>query len=109
MKYGPESMLQKQQEILMMLQERFSKFMNVNTEASDISLLKPSADSLVLQVNEFHNDPEVHGTFANKCESVKMFSKTISLISQMMKKLDCCFGGQERLKLKSSTVSSTQA
>lgn len=32
----------------MMLQERFSEYMNMKTEVLDISLPKPPADSLVL-------------------------------------------------------------
>ncbi|KAM3187243.1 hypothetical protein ACTXT7_002681 [Hymenolepis weldensis] len=58
-----EELLKKQQKNLTIFQERFSKFMKVKTEIMDICLPKQSADSLVLQVNEVHYDPEVDQTF----------------------------------------------
>ncbi|KAM3174682.1 hypothetical protein ACTXT7_010058 [Hymenolepis weldensis] len=42
---------------------------------------------LVLQINESDYDPEADQTSANWLESVKMFTKMISLISQIMQKL----------------------
>lgn len=47
-----ELLLMKQHENLLMTQERCSKFMNMTTGISDISLFQPSADSRVLQVNK---------------------------------------------------------
>lgn len=43
-------MLKKGQEILIMLQEQFSKFINWKTKISDISTAKPSTNSLVFQI-----------------------------------------------------------
>lgn len=48
----------KQLESLLLLQERFYKFLNMKSETLDIFLLKPSTDSLVLQVNELLYDLE---------------------------------------------------
>ncbi|KAM3186152.1 hypothetical protein ACTXT7_004888 [Hymenolepis weldensis] len=47
--------------------------MCIRIEKLDIFLTKPSADSLALQVSEFHYDKEADQTFANwvgKCEDV---------------------------------------
>lgn len=49
----------------MLLQGRFSKFINMITETLDISLIKLSPDPLFLQVHVFHYDLEVDQTFPN--------------------------------------------
>ncbi|KAM3183303.1 hypothetical protein ACTXT7_010629 [Hymenolepis weldensis] len=69
----PRKKLKKQKENLTKLQERFSKLMNMKTEILNISSPKQSGDSLVLQSNEFHFDPEAEQTFVNwfeKCEDI---------------------------------------
>lgn len=66
-----ELFLKKQHKIIMMLQERISKLINMETETLDISLLKPSADSPIQQINEFLYDPEedqIFGNWFDKCK-----------------------------------------
>lgn len=65
-------------------QEWFSKCMSMKTETLDISLPKPGADSLILQVNELHYDPEADQAFANWYVECEDALETISLISRMM-------------------------
>lgn len=60
--------LKKRHEKPMMLQERFSKYLNMKTETLGINLPKPSADSVILKVKEFFYDPEADPTFANWSE-----------------------------------------
>lgn len=54
-------------------------------ETSDISLHKPSVESLVLRINEFYYDTDAGQAFANWFEGVRIFFRSILLISQMNK------------------------
>lgn len=47
----------------MMLQENFSKIMNMKNDNSDSSSLKPTVESLAPQVSEFYYDPESNRVF----------------------------------------------
>ncbi|KAM3179807.1 hypothetical protein ACTXT7_017558 [Hymenolepis weldensis] len=58
-----------------MLQEQFSEFVNIKTETLDISLLKSSADSWILQASESHIDPETLPTVANWLEECANISR----------------------------------
>lgn len=77
----PELVLKKWQESFSMLQERFSKFTNMKTETLDISLLKPSADSLV--VDGFQFDQKQIKLLLTFLKTVWMFFETFLLVSQM--------------------------
>lgn len=58
-----------------MLQERLSNFMKMKSERMSNFLTKPPAGSLIVQVNEFHYDPEEVQTISDWFKSVRMFLK----------------------------------
>lgn len=66
-----EIVLQKQQESFYKLMEQFTKRLNVNPGRSKNSFLKYGSDNLVLQISEFHNDPEADFTFYNWFDKYK--------------------------------------
>lgn len=75
----------------MMPLEMFSRIMNMGIENSDISSLKPFAESLVHQICEFHYKSNEIELLLTGLKNVRMFCEMILPISQMKKKSFYCY------------------
>lgn len=84
-------MLKKEQEILMILLEKFSMNMNMIMKIWkwDISSLKLSADHRFYKLVNFTVNRKQEEHLQTGLKNVRVFYDTILLISQMMKKFAC--------------------